>query len=248
MRNPLQKYVTFSGPDYLTLITCFMETENNVTIPDKSQIPDTEVVARVLKGEKALYELLMRRHNQKLYRAVRSYLKNKNEAEDAMQDTYLMAYEKLNQFKNKALFSTWLIRIGINVALGKLRETRHFAAAPIIEDVLLTKEAWLLNESNLMNPENIAIRQEVKRILEKAIDSIPEKYRIIYNLREVEGMPLNEIVQCLDLTESNVKVRLHRAKTMLKESLYKLSVNREVFEFGFKRCDSMVASVMTALP
>lgn len=225
-----------------------MESVKPTTILENSQITDAEVVERVLAGEKELYELLMRRHNQKLYRVVRSYLKRDSEVEDAMQDTYLKAYEKLHQFKNNAQFSTWLIRIGINVALEKLRQNKRFVSNPVSEDVLLTNGAWIFNESYLMNPENIAIRQEVKLLLEKAIDGIPEKYRIIYTLREVEGMSLNEVTQCLDLTESNIKTRLHRAKAMLKESLYKLSVNREVFEFGFKRCDAMVERVMTALP
>lgn len=108
--------------------------------------------------------------------------------------------------------------------------------------------SYLLNQTNPMNPEQIAIRQETKQLLEQAIDSLPEKYRIVYTLREVEGMPVHEITQCLDLSESNVKVRLHRAKAMLKDSLFKLSVNREVFEFGNKRCDAVVARVLKALP
>ena len=99
-----------------------------------------------------------------------------------------------------------------------------------------------------MNPEKITIQNEAKQLLEKAIDNLPEKYRIIYVLRELEGMSVSEITQCLDLSESNVKVRLHRAKSMLKESLYKLSLHQEVFEFGSRRCDAMVAKVLTALP
>lgn len=224
-----------------------MKSLNHVAIPENSQATDAEVVARVLSGEKELYELLMRRHNQKLYRAVRSYLREETEVEDAMQDAYLLAYEKLYQFRNDALFSTWLIRIGINVALGKLRENKRFAPATLPVDGQ-DNITMLLNQANFMNPENLAIRKEVKQLLEKAIDGIPEKYRIIYTLREVEGMSVNEITQCLDISESNVKVRLHRAKAMLKESLFKLAINREVFEFGFKRCDAIVESVMAALP
>ena len=225
-----------------------METVKHVALWDKSQISDAEVVERVLMGEKELYELLMRRHNQKLYRTVRSYLKEEKETEDAMQDTYLLAYEKLRQFRNEAQFSTWLIRIGINVALGKLRENRKFAPNPASEDDLHQSDILQIAESSYMNPENIAIQKEVRQLLEKAIDNIPQKYKIIYMLREVEGMTMHEITQCLDLSESNVKVRLHRAKLMLRESLYKLSVNRDVFEFGFKRCDVMVGKVMAALP
>jgi RNA polymerase sigma factor (sigma-70 family) len=222
-----------------------MEAVKQDILSGKSRMPDTEVVARVLRGEKALYELLMRRHNQKLYRTVRSYLKNETEAEDVMQDTYLKAYEKLHQFRQDALFSTWLIRIGINTALARLREGRR--ASPrkdLLDDPILLQ----IPEPSRMNPEKIAIQKEVKQLLEQAIDSLPEKYRIIYVLREMEDLPLREITQCLDLSESNVKVRLHRAKAMLKDSLYKLSISREVFEFGSQRCDALVARVMTALP
>ena len=225
-----------------------MELVKHVTLPDKSQITDTEVVDRVLNGEKELYELLMRRHNQKLYRALRSYLKEEPEIEDAMQDTYLRAYEKLYQFRRDSLFSTWLIRIGINVALGKLREGKRFAPLTALGGILDNNIILQLPEPSLMNPEKIAIQKEVKKLLEKAIDSIPEKYRIIYVLREMEDMSITEITRCLHLSESNVKVRLHRAKSMLKESLYELSVSRDVFEFGSKRCDALVARVMAALP
>jgi RNA polymerase sigma factor (sigma-70 family) len=227
-----------------------METTETYTITNKSQIADAEVVARVLNGEKNLYELLMRRYNQKLYRVVRSYLKEEHDTEDAMQDTYLLAYQKLYQFRNDASFSTWLIRIGINIAQLMLRKSQYEHATTIsdIEDYDCSSNTSLADESNYMNPENITIRNEMKQLLEKAIDSIPEKYRIIYILREVEGMSLREVIQCLNISESNVKIRLHRAKLMLKERLYKLSNGQEVFEFGFKRCDALVEKVLKALP
>jgi RNA polymerase sigma factor (sigma-70 family) len=224
-----------------------MEAVNYIRASGEAALPDATVVSRVLAGEISLYELLMRRHNQKLYRAIRSYLKQEQEVEDAMQDTYLKAFEKLCQFRCDAQFSTWLIRIGINTALEKLRERKRLFPFSLLADQpeAISK---LLTQTNFMNPEHIAIQQETKQLLEKAIDSIPEKYRIIYTLREVERMPVSEITACLDLSESNVKVRLHRAKAMLKESLFKLSKNRNVFEFGNKRCDAMVERVMEALP
>ncbi len=113
-----------------------MKSARTVTIPEKSRISDNEVVERVLTGEKELYELLIRRHNQKLYRTVRSYLKGETEAEDAMQDTYLCAYEKLYQFRKDALFSTWLLRIGINVALAKLRERKRLVPTTTLVGIL----------------------------------------------------------------------------------------------------------------
>jgi len=218
-----------------------------LTATNYTELTDAEVVTRVLAGEVSLYELLMRRHNQKLYRVVRSYLKQEQEVEDVMQDTYLKAFEKLYQFRSDALFSTWLIRIGINNALARLREQKKLSSGKLLLDQ--PEDFYhLLNQTNPMNPEQLAIRQEIKELLEKAIDGIPARYRIVYTLREIEDMSIQQITECLDLTESNVKVRLHRAKAMLKESLFKLSVNREVFEFGNNRCDAVVERVLKALP
>ncbi|MGV3503209.1 MAG: RNA polymerase sigma factor [Adhaeribacter sp.] len=224
-----------------------MESVKLISLPGTSRIPDAEVVERVLHGEKELYELLMRRHNQKLYRTIRCYLKREAEAEDAMQDTYLKAYEKLHQFRQDAQFSTWLIRIGINTALGRLRQNKRSAPTAALEDLLDNNLILQLPEPSQMNPEKIAMQEELKRLLEKAVDRLPEKYRLIYVLREMEDMPVSEISQCLELSESNVKVRVHRAKALLKEDLYKLSHSREVFEFGSRRCDALVAGVMAAL-
>lgn len=218
----------------------------HITAPENAELTDAAIVARVLDGDIMLYELLMWRHNQKLYRVIRSYLKQEQEVEDVMQDTYLKAFEKLFQFRHDALFSTWLIRIGINNALAKLRIQKRLSPVSILVDQP-EDFSYLLTQTSPMNPEQIAIRQEAMQLLEKAIDSIPEKYRIIYTLREVEGMPMQEITQCLELSESNVKVRLHRAKSMLKDSLFKLSCSRDVFEFGNKRCDAVVEHVLSAL-
>ena len=224
-----------------------MEAMNSLSASGEAALPDETVVCRVLAGETSLYELLMRRHNQKLYRVIRSYLKQEQDVEDAMQETYLKGFEKLSLFRHEAQFATWLIRIGINTALAKLRERQRIFPLSLLANQP-EDHSQLLNQINFMSPEHIVLRQEAKQLLEKAIDSIPEKYRIIYTLREVEGMPVSEITQCLDLSESNVKVRLHRAKAMLKERLLTLSEPQEVFEFGNKRCDSLVNRVLSALP
>ncbi|MFD2245275.1 RNA polymerase sigma factor [Pontibacter ruber] len=212
------------------------------------RVSDTEVVERVLAGEKEFYEILMRRHNQKLYRIIRSYLHDEEEVEDAMQDTYLKAYKNLSQFSFKAQFSTWLIRIGINEALGRLRQQKKLAAFHDQKDNLSELTLLQLPDTKNMNPEHKAIQKEVKQLLEKAIDKLPAAYKTIYMLREVEEMSVTEVAACLNLSESNVKVRQHRARLLLKERLYEMSVNSEVFEFGSRRCDRMVEKVMGALP
>lgn len=220
------------------------EVLNHSKLTAGTNIPDTEIVAKIVAGDKHLYELLMRRHNQTLYRVIRSYLKEEKETEDAMQDTYLKAFEKMHQFRHDALFSTWLIRIGINVALGKLRRNKKLETAHSDQ----IDYNMLKNQTGLpLDPENIIIHKEAKHLLEKAIDTIPDKYRIVYVLREVEGLSVLEVAACLNLSESNVKTRLHRAKALLKENLYRIANDRNIFEFGNKRCDSVVHKVLQCL-
>ncbi len=207
-----------------------------------SQLSDQTVVERVVNGEKELFEILMRRYNQTLFRVIRSYLKSEETVQDVMQETYLKAYHKLRQFNNDASFSTWLIRIGINESLQLLRKRKRNKVL-VLED----HKKNLLRESDKMNPEQKAIQKENRQLIEKAVDQLPEKYRVVYVLREFEGMEHLEIADCLQLTESNVKVRFHRAKKMLKETLYVLSSNREGFEFGNEKCDRLVKQVMNRI-
>ncbi len=212
-----------------------------------SQLDDNTVVRRVIAGEKELFEILLRRYNQTLYRVLRSYLKDEDEIQDAMQNAYLKAFDKLFQFHGSSSFSTWLIRIGINEALLRLKDIKKGRVVSL--NTLHADKAEIIREipDKHMNPEKAIIRQEAKQLLEEAIANLPEKYRLIYILKEVEGMEYSQIEEALGLTESNIKVRLHRAKKMLKESLYTLSLNTEVFEFGNSRCDAVVTFVMSRL-
>ncbi|MEQ9009492.1 MAG: sigma-70 family RNA polymerase sigma factor, partial [Ekhidna sp.] len=148
-------------------------------------------------------EILLRRNNQKLYRVLRGYLTDHDEVVDVMQDTYVTAYEKLDQFRQSAQFSTWLIRIGINKALKRIYQSRKVVS---IHEV---KESQF--QSN-QQPELKYMQTEAKQTLEMAIGSLAEKYRSAYIMKEVEGMSIAEISDCLEITESNVKVRIHRAK------------------------------------
>jgi RNA polymerase sigma-70 factor (ECF subfamily) len=196
----------------------------------QSQLDDEVIVRRVVSGEKELFEILMRRYNQRLYRVLRGYLKDEAEIQDAMQNAYLKAFDKLFQFQGTSSFSTWLIRIGINEALLRLKDLKKAKVVSI--NSLPTERTIAISEipEQNMNPEKTFIRQESTRLLEKAIENLPEKYRIVYILKEVEGLEYSQIEEIVGLTESNVKVRLHRAKNLLKDTLYKLSLNAEVFE------------------
>ena len=210
----------------------------------QAQLSDNDIVKRVLTGEKDLFEILLRRNNQILYRVIRSYLKDDDDVQDAMQEAYLKAYGKLHQFQGNAAFSTWLIRIGINEALIRIRTEKKIRPLYSKQDDLQSEKILQLPASNQMNPEKKIIQKEVRVLIEQAIDLLPPRYRTVYVLKEVEGLEIGEIANCLSLSESNVKVRLHRAKNLLKNALYDLSAEAEIFEFGKSRCDILVQSVM----
>jgi RNA polymerase sigma factor (sigma-70 family) len=209
------------------------------------QLPDDVVVQRVLSGEKELFELLLRRYNQKLYRVIRSYLRQSSDIEDAMQDAYLKAFNKLDQFRGDSSFSTWLIRIGINEALQRIKKDTKVKLLHDQNADLTSNDIIQLPDLKDVNPEKIAIGKEVKSLIEHAIDELPEKYRVIYVLKEIEGMETQELCACLGVSEANAKVRLHRAKHLMKETLLRLSADSEIFEFGSSRCDALVSRVMS---
>src|SRR5690554_1252112 len=151
------------------------------------KISDSEIVKRILAGEKELYEILMRRNNQTLYRVVKGYICEEAEAQDIMQDTYLKAYEKLYQFKHESKFSTWLIRIGINEALNKLKSRAKLYPVNQIHTEIMNVE----NEQ--LNPEKQMIQKEKALLLEKSIDKLNPEYRSVYIMKEVEGLSIKVI-------------------------------------------------------
>ncbi len=214
---------------------------------DNKQVSEAEIIQRIISGEKILYEILLRRNNQKLYRVIRGYISHIPEIEDLMQNTYLKAYEKLDQFRYKSSFSTWLIRIGINEALGKLREKGKMHPLNPKSSNLEGNSILEMPDSNQPTPESKMIRSETKNLLERAIDALPRKYRVIYILREIEELSIDEISCSLDISAENVRVRLHRAKSSLKESLYDQSITQDIFEFGATRCDRLTEAVMRAI-
>ena len=212
-----------------------------------NKFSDNEIVDRILHGEKALYEILVRRNNQKLFRVLRGYLKNEMDVKDAMQETYLKAFEKLYQFNHKAEFSTWLIRIGINEALARLNAfKKNFRVIDysVPASDLNSSQANIIQE---LNPEIKMIQKEAVAFLEKAIDELKPKYRAPFIMYETEDVGVKENSDCLGISVSNVKVRLHRARIMIKESLFDLSIDQEILEFGFSKCDDITDKVMKVI-
>ncbi|WP_298894339.1 RNA polymerase sigma factor [uncultured Psychroserpens sp.] len=209
-------------------------------------LSESDIIKRILSGEKELYEILLRRNNQKLYRVIRSYISNTAEIEDIMQNTYLKSYEKLYQFKHHSSYSTWLIRIGINEALARLKtksKVLHLNTAQNLNSNSILERP----DTSQLNPESKIIRKEAKQLLEKTIDSLDTKYKTVYILKEVEEMSIKDIANCLNISTANTKVRLHRAKHMLKEKLFEITTNVDIFEFGFSKCDDLTEKIMSII-
>lgn len=215
----------------------------------KNDINDKEVVDGVISGDKEMYELIMRKYNQRLFRIGRAIIKDDDEIEDILQDVYIKAYENLKNFQWRSGFSTWLTRILINEALAckKRKDKLSYRPEGDGEDSELPNNVLKYIPSNNMNPEEEAINDELRDLLEKVIDSLPEKYRIVYVMREIEGMNIAETADCLEISESNVKVRLNRAKEMLRDSLTNVYKDSEVFPFLGSRCDRIVSRVMSRI-
>jgi len=206
-------------------------------------LSDEEVVARVLAGETGMFEVVMRRHNQRLYSVARAILRNDGEAEDVMQDAYVRAYEHLNQFAGRAKFSTWLTRIAVHEALARQRRgNRYQELEPMSE-----REGDPMDRfaSLTPNPEHQASNSEIRRLLEEAVDNLPDSYRTVFMLRDIEEMSTTDAADVLEITEENVKVRLHRARALLRKSLYARAgmQKNEAFNFHATRCDRVVKNV-----
>jgi len=206
-------------------------------------LPDEEVVRRVLGGEPALFEVLMRRYNQRVYRAIRSVHRDDRECEDAMQQVWLSAYAHLGQFHGAAAFSTWLTRIALNEALARVRRGTRLTP---IED--LPEEDHPMSSAP-QDPEGRAADRELGRMLEQALDDLPDNYRTVFMLREMEGMSTADTALSLAVSEEAVKVRLHRARLALRDLLYARAgaSAQSAFTFLGKRCDRMVASVLSSI-
>jgi RNA polymerase sigma-70 factor (ECF subfamily) len=204
---------------------------------------DDLLVERVKAGDVASFERLMRRHNQRLFRVIRSILRDGDAVEDAMQDAYLSAFRNLHQFQGRAQFGTWLLRIGINEALARRRQpVRELAFDGLPEEVSSTMD----EDGSVRTPEQQASRRELVGILEAAIDRLPDGYRQVFVLRMVDTLDSVETAAVLGLSEAAVRQRLHRAREMIQGDLQRQAGTAMQTAFGFlgHRCDRMVARVM----
>jgi RNA polymerase sigma-70 factor (ECF subfamily) len=203
-------------------------------------LSDADIVKRVRAGDCALFEILMRRHNQRLYRTARAVLKDEDEVEDVMQQAYINAFTHLHQFEERSQFSTWLTRITLNEAFGRRRKMRP------AED---TGESMDTIRSPQPDPERQAYAEELRRVLEDAVDTLPDSYRTVFMLRDIEGLSTQETGDGLGLGEEAVKTRLHRARAMIRRAVTARigDVAAGTFQFHAPRCDRVVAAVLARI-
>lgn len=215
-------------------------TQNAVDGVDPDQGgTDQSVIREVLDGQGARFEVLMRRYNQRLFRTARAILKEDAEAEDAVQQAYLAAYCKLSQYRGDAGFGTWLTRIVVNEALRRRKKRARLADLELVPE----------GPPTALTPELSAHRGELRALLERAVDSLPDSYRVVFVMRDVEELSTAEVGAALALSDQAVRVRVHRARKALREWLDERVDTQvgEVFGFAGERCDRIVAGVLSAI-
>ena len=207
---------------------------------DTKTLTDEEIIAHVLAGVKRFFELIVRRFNEVLYKVGRSYNFELEDTKDLMQETFINAYQHLAQFEHRSSFKTWLVRIMLNNCYRRKQQKK--AVLLTGEEVLDIAQAATRDVYN--NTEKRMQRKELGQLIELALLHIPERYRIVFTLREVNGMSVAETANLLELTAVNVKVRLSRAKALLRKEMTKDTELTELFSFNLIHCNEIVARVM----
>lgn len=221
----------------------FLVDSSSPAIPE-SQISDAQVIERIRAGDGFYFELLMRRHNRRVFRATRAILRRDDEAEDVMQEAYVRAYEHLAEFRGDASFATWLTRIAVHEAMARARRERR--VAPLDQE---PEESENMLAKAHRTPEQLVNDGELRGVLENAIDALPEDFRMVFVLRVVEQMSGAETGECLGIPEETVKTRLHRARLRLQENVMGAleSSADGAYDFHLTRCDRVVLGVFERL-
>lgn len=207
-------------------------------------LDDETVIRRVQQGEIGLFEIVMRRYNQRLYRIIRSILGSDADVEDVLQEAYLKAYGHLGQFEGRSSFATWLTKIAVYEAMARARKGRRFQPLEVTVGDDENRVAEL--RSTLPDPEQDASRHELRRLIEEAVDHLPDTFREVFVMREIEQMSQAETAACLELKEETVKTRLHRARRQIEGHLLARAGQgiRTAFTFGDSRCTGIVTNVL----
>ena len=214
------------------------------------EIDDAALAARVRAGDTAAFELVMRRHNRRLYRVARAMLRDSAEAEDALQDAYLAAFQAMGNYRGDASLATWLSRVVVNQCLGRLRrQARRDNIVPMVSMDAEEQEYSAMPSDKFEAPDHAFARAELRAVLERKLDELPEAFRTVFMLRCVEELSVEETAQILNIPEATVRTRHFRARGLLRESLAQDidGAEREIFSFDGERCDRIVANVMRRL-
>lgn len=225
-----------------------MRTE--VALRENARSDESDLVRRALSRDGAAFRTIMERHNRRLYRIARAVLRDDSEAEDAVQESYVRAFANLGTFRGDSSLSTWLGRIALNEALGRLRRRRP--AVPIDTMEVLRTDAQIIQFPNAMtaeDPERTMAQREILRLVERATEALPEIFRTVFVTRVIEGMSVQETAELLDIEPETVKTRLHRARHLLRDQLESEigPVLLDAFPFAGRRCARVTDAVLRRL-
>ena len=207
------------------------------------QYSDAEIIAEILSGNSALFEILMRRYNPFLYKVGRGYGFNHQDTEDLMQDTYISSYQSLSKFENRSTFKTWMIRIMLNHCYHKKQKFSYQKEKPVeLSDNYNSKSMSLKNNAD--DAGKAIINKELNAVIEGCLEKLPEDYRLTFTLRELAGLNIAETAEMMNTTPANVKVRLNRAKMMMRKEIEKKYMPDDIYGFNAIYCDRIVSNVM----
>jgi RNA polymerase sigma-70 factor, ECF subfamily len=214
-----------------------------------TQAPADDLVARARGRDEAAIRAIIKDNNRLLYRLARGILRNDAEAEDVVQETYVRAFTHLDSFRGDSSLSTWLSRIAMNEALGRLRSQRPSVELASLPPGAIEAQIIQFPLSAPADPEKTMAQREIQHVVERAIDELPEPFRLVFITRVVEGMNVEETAEILDLKPETVKTRLHRARAMLRENVERKigPVAMEAFPFAGKRCERLTEAVLKRL-
>ncbi|TDW48119.1 RNA polymerase sigma-70 factor (ECF subfamily) [Flavobacterium sp. 270] len=208
------------------------------------QYSDTDIIDKIVQGEFALFEILIRRYNPYLYKIGRSYNYNHEDTQDLMQEAFISVYTNLIKFEKRSTFKTWIIKIMLNCCYKK--QQKFSSKNEVLKNIKNNAIPVFSGDQNT-DTNKIIMNKELGHIIETALSQVPKEYRVVFSLREINGLNISETADVLNISESNVKVRLNRAKTMLRKEIEKSYTSAEIFEFNLIYCNEMVDRVMGKL-
>ena len=215
---------------------------NYTTDKNIQQYSESEIISKILSGDSAMFEILIRRYNPFIYKVGRGYGYSHQDTEDLMQETFLNTFQNLSKFENRSSFKTWIIRIMLNNCYHKSQHS--YQKSPTIEISVNKNSGSMFLTTNNIQPDKTVINKELNNVIEASLNKLPDDYRITFTLRELAGLSVSETAELMNITASNVKVRLNRAKLMLRKEIEKIYSSEEIYEFNLIYCDKIVDRVM----